>query len=39
MTIRWVCQKLVPRTRRDLLGGNRDLHSFCAQTLRDWSWS
>lgn len=26
-------------TRRDLLEGNRDLHSFCAQTLRDWSWS
>jgi C-terminal processing protease CtpA/Prc len=24
-------------TRRDLLDGNRDLHSFCAQTLRDWS--
>jgi len=24
-------------TRRDLLEGNRDLHNFCAQTLRDWS--
>jgi hypothetical protein len=24
-------------TRRDLLEGNRDLHSFCAQTLRDWA--
>lgn len=23
-------------TRRDLLEGNRDLHSFCARTLRDW---
>jgi hypothetical protein len=23
-------------TRRDLLDGNRDLHSFCAQTLQDW---
>lgn len=26
-------------TRRDLLDGNRDLHSFCAQTLSDWSSS
>jgi len=26
-------------TRRDLLEGNGDLHSFCAQTLHDWSWS
>ena len=24
-------------TRRDLLEGNRDLHSFCARTLRDWA--
>ena len=23
-------------TRRDLLEGNRDLLSFCAQTLHDW---
>ena len=23
-------------TRRDLLDGNRDLHSFCARTLQDW---
>jgi hypothetical protein len=24
-------------TRRDLLNGNRDLHSFCARTLQAWS--